>query len=657
MPDCAGDPIDVQLTHEPILPAQVESRAEDRAAGAIVTFTGVTRECHLGKTVQFLEYEAHEFLARQGLRELAADAQRRFALCRVCIVHRLGRLEVGEVSVCIAVSSAHRAAAFEACRFLIDSLKTTVPIFKKEHYTDGSSPEWVGPDGAPVTGALDGETGRREETAARGDGTAALRQELHANRKAVQSAIRHPKSAIVLRGSEMPSHFSVHKLHNGLTVAIEFMPHTVSTALGFLVQTGARYEEQRYDGVSHFLEHMLFKGTAKRTWLDINREFDEMGARYNAYTGWEETCYYAWVLNDQTPRAMDLLSDMLAPKLSESEFNTEKKVILEEIARYRDMPEHVAFEEAMKIAFHGGRLASNILGSQDSIGRLTRDEMHQYFQRRYVPSNITLVACGKVDEAALLSQVEQLWGSRSGPRIDNAPQPPDFQSGTKTVVRKDLVRQHTVLLWPALAIADRRSLAAMLLANVLGDDMNSRIYWSLRHTGLAEDAEASYWGFSDTGLIAAHVSCDPAHYGKVMSILRTEAGKLKKGIQEEELQRAKNRARTSLVFHAETPFNRFRQLMHQWSMRRELLTTEEMLARVAEVTLDDLYALLEKFPLDGEGASATLGPAAKTATALSAKLAPRAQPKRKPNPKPKPKPKPKAKPSLRAAKKAKSKRG
>jgi len=406
----------------------------------------------------------------------------------------------------------------------------------------------------------------------------------------------------------MPKNFSVHQLHNGLQVVIEFMPQTVSTAVGFQVRTGARDEEQRYDGVSHFLEHMMFKGTSKRGWQEINRDFDQMGARYNAFTSWEETCYYAWVLNEEVPQALDLLSDMLAPALPEDEFTTEKKVILEEIARYNDMPEHVAFEEAVKIAFAGHRLSSNILGSPKSVGALTRQQMLDYFKNRYVPANITLFAVGNVDEPALLAQLEKLWGERSGPRPRERSDPPTFHTGKKMVEKKDVSRHHMILMWPSLPLSDRRSIASMLLGNVLGDHKNSRVYWALRHTGLAEDAGASYWGFSDAGVMAAHASCDPAKAEKVAAILRQECSKLKKGIKPEELQRAKNRARTSLVFHSETPFNRFRQLMHQWSVRRELITAEEMLARVEEVKLKDLYDLLEEFPLDGDYVMVGLGP-------------------------------------------------
>lgn len=403
--------------------------------------------------------------------------------------------------------------------------------------------------------------------------------------------------------------FSVHQFENGLTLVFEHMPEAVSTAVGFQIRTGARNEQAKFDGVSHFLEHMMFKGTSKRGWLEINRDFDEMGARYNAYTSWEETCYYAWVLNEEVPRALELLSDMLNSTLPEAEFNTEKKVILEEIAQYRDMPEHVAFEEAIRLAFSGHRLSSNILGTPRTVGKLTRAQMEEYFKRRYVPNNIVLFACGSINEPALLADVEKLWATRSGPRAVADTSTPAFHTGRKIVHRRDVARQHLVLMWPSLPLSDRRSVAASLLGAILGDDRNSRLYWALRHTGLAEAAGGGYWGFTDTGVMAAHASCDPDKAGTVAQILRAETAKLKKGIRKEELTRAKNRSRTELVFSAETPFNRFRQLMHQWMTRRELLSTEDMLARVEEVTLDDLYELLEQYPLTTEGVLVGLGPA------------------------------------------------
>jgi predicted Zn-dependent peptidase len=406
----------------------------------------------------------------------------------------------------------------------------------------------------------------------------------------------------------MPRRFSVHTFENGLTAIIEFLPQAVSTAVGFHIRTGARDEVQKLDGVSHFLEHMMFKGTEKRGWQEINRDFDQMGARYNAFTSWEETCYYAWVLKEEEPRALELLSDMLNPTLPEDEFQTERKVILEEIARYNDMPDHVAFEQAMRIAFAGHRLSSNILGSAASIKRMQRAEMLDYLKRRYAPSNVTLFVCGNVDEAKMLAHIEELWSGRTGPRAERTSPTPQFRNGFKMIQKKNVARQNMVFLWPTLPITDKRSTVASLLGNILGDDRSSRLYWALRHTGLCDEAGGGYWGFTDCGLMAVQTSCDPEKTPQVEKIVRAELKKLKKGVKPIELQRAKNRALTSLVFSAETPFNRFRQLMHQWTVRRELLTPEAMKARVEAVTLQDIHQLIEDYPFDTPGVVVGLGP-------------------------------------------------
>ncbi|MFH0940005.1 MAG: pitrilysin family protein [Planctomycetota bacterium] len=402
--------------------------------------------------------------------------------------------------------------------------------------------------------------------------------------------------------------FSVHQFDNGLTVVLEQMPTAISTAVGFYVKTGARLEDARLDGVSHFLEHLLFKGTATRTWRDINREFDQMGARYNAFTDYEETCYYAWVLNEETSRALELFSDMLQPALPPDEFENEKRVVLEEIARCHDLPERMAFDAAMKLAFAGQRLGSAIIGTRKTVERLTRAQLLAYYQARYVPANIIVFACGNVNESRLLTDIEKLWCERHGPCVKLTPAPAVFCPGKKIICQRNIARQHLVMMWPTLPLEHQRSPAAALLGAILGDDRNSRLYWALKHSGLAEEAGAGYWGFRDAGLITAQAACDPVNAGRVVTILRKEAAKLKKGIRQDELQRVKNRARTALIFAAETPFDRFQQLIQQWSLRRELLTPEEMLARVEEITLDDLYELLAQYPLDATSALVALGP-------------------------------------------------
>src|SRR6202790_5178128 len=186
--------------------------------------------------------------------------------------------------------------------------------------------------------------------------------------------------------------FHSHKLPNGLQIVGETSPSARSVALGFFVRTGARDESDEVSGVTHFLEHMVFKGTPRRTALDVNRDFDRIGAHYNAFTSEENTVFYAAILPEYLPQAVDILADILRPTLRDDDFDMEKNVIIEEIGMYEDQPMWSAYDAAKKLYFHDHALGNSILGTADSIRALKRDQMHAYFQRRYVPGNIAVVA-------------------------------------------------------------------------------------------------------------------------------------------------------------------------------------------------------------------------------------------------------------------------
>src|SRR5882762_10391749 len=188
--------------------------------------------------------------------------------------------------------------------------------------------------------------------------------------------------------------FHSHKLANGLQLLGEISPSARSVAVGFFVKTGSRDETPEVSGVSHFLEHMVFKGTPHRTALEVNFDFDRIGAAYNAFTSEENTVFYAAVLPEYLPQAVDILADILRPSLRDDDFNIEKNVIIEEIGMYEDQPGWSAYDHAKKHYFAQHPLGNSILGTPESIRALTRDQMHTYFQRRYVPGNIAVVAAG-----------------------------------------------------------------------------------------------------------------------------------------------------------------------------------------------------------------------------------------------------------------------
>src|ERR671931_844101 len=180
------------------------------------------------------------------------------------------------------------------------------------------------------------------------------------------------------------------KLDNGLQVIGESSPSARSVALGFFVRTGARDETAEVSGVTHFLEHMVFKGTPRRTALDVNRDFDRIGAHYNAFTSEENTVFYAAVLPEYLPQAVDILADILRPSLRVEDFDMEKNVIIEEIGMYDDQPMWSAYDNAKRIYFADHPLGNSILGTVQSVSALTRDRMEEYFRRRYVAANVTV---------------------------------------------------------------------------------------------------------------------------------------------------------------------------------------------------------------------------------------------------------------------------
>src|SRR6478609_2448737 len=220
----------------------------------------------------------------------------------------------------------------------------------------------------------------------------------------------------------MPLTFHHKQLPNGLDIIAEENPDSHSFAAGLFVKTGARDEEVAINGVSHFLEHMMFKGSDKYTWEDVNRIFDEMGARYNAFTSQEMTAYYANVLPEFTEKSIEHLSHLLRPAIRLEDFTTEKKVILEEIAMYLDDPGHRLYERLMELHFGNHPLSQSVLGSADSITNLKRDQMADYFKARYGPGNMVLAITGQMNFDDVVRMAEKHMGT--WPKVDAPRQQP-----------------------------------------------------------------------------------------------------------------------------------------------------------------------------------------------------------------------------------------
>lgn len=387
-------------------------------------------------------------------------------------------------------------------------------------------------------------------------------------------------------------------LPNGLEVVAELNDAAYSVAFGFYVKAGARDESTAVSGVSHFLEHMAFKGTERFSADDVNRIFDEYGADYNAMTGEESTIFYSSVLPEYLPQTFELQSSILFPTLRQDDFDMEKKVILEEIGMYEDQPSSVAYDKAMQLHFSGHELGQSVLGTTESVSALTSEQMRQYHAEHYRAGNIVLAVAGNTDWATVLELAQKhcgAWPAGSCPR--------ELTSSTPTqqslFVTKDQCQHEQIIqLAAAPDCNDVRRFAAELLTVIVGDDSNSRLYWELVDPGMAESAECGYYEFEGTGTYLTFLNGPPeATAENLERITRIYNDVNANGVTADELDQAKNKIATRIVLRGERPMGRLSSLGGNWLVRREYRTIDDDLAIVRGVTLDDIRGLLAEFPL------------------------------------------------------------
>jgi predicted Zn-dependent peptidase len=390
-------------------------------------------------------------------------------------------------------------------------------------------------------------------------------------------------------------------LDNGLTVIAELNPHVQSVAAGFFVRTGARDESVDVNGVSHFLEHMAFKGNEKHSADDVNRIFDELGARYNASTSEEVTLYYAAVLPEYLPDAFEVLAGLIRPSLRNSDFEVERKVILEEIGMYEDQPSFIAYENAMKTHFDGHPLGQSILGSSQSISRLTRDEMYDYHREHYRAGNITVAVAGNTDWNEVLRLAKHWcsdWQPGSTPRaIDEA----RAKGGLSVTTKEAFTQQHVMQMSPAASAKSSLRMAAELMSVVVGDDSGSRLYWDLVDTGLAESADLSYNEYDGTGAYLTYLCSTPESARDNLKRIHDIYDDVNaRGV-------TRNKAASRIVLRSERPMGRLSSLGSNWVYRNEYRSVQADLDAYRAITTDDVNAVLKKYPL-GQLSTATVGP-------------------------------------------------
>jgi predicted Zn-dependent peptidase len=388
------------------------------------------------------------------------------------------------------------------------------------------------------------------------------------------------------------------RLPNGLEIQAEIDHSAHTAAVGFFVRTGARDEPAELMGVSHFLEHMMFKGSARRTAEEVNRDFDELGASHNAFTTNELTAYHAHVLPDRALSVLDILADMLRPALRGKDFDEEKGVILEEIAMYADQPFWVGYEAMMERMYAGHPLGHRVLGTKDTVGALTREQMASYFTRRYSADNTVLVAAGNIDFDELVHEARILCGHWTAERPSRAHPAWTHSRAEAALALPNTARAYVILAMPAPSIQDDLRYAAGILMHVLGGGDGSRLHWALVETGIAEEASATYDGHDGAGDSTLFAVCDPEKAGEIESILRRELDALVGSMTEDDLLRARSRIATGAAAAAERPNGRMFRLGTLWAYGAPYVTLDEEVDRISRVTLEEIRECCRRFPLD-----------------------------------------------------------
>ncbi len=403
--------------------------------------------------------------------------------------------------------------------------------------------------------------------------------------------------------------FKNEKLANGLVVIGEVNKSAKSAAVGFFVKTGSRDEVPGINGVSHYLEHMLFKGTEELSALEVNEAFDRTGAQFNAFTSEENTVFYAAVLPEYLAEVTELWSQLMRPALRDEDFDIEKNVIKEEIAMYKDMPNFDVMDRCRALHFDGHPCGNSVLGSEESIDRLAAEQMREYFTRRYAPNNMVLACAGNFDWDRICSIAADSCGKWRQQTVERKL---DHCVGSKRkdrLEKANLVREHICLMSDGVSAQNPARFAASLLGAIVGDDVGSRFFWELVDKALAEAATMLYGAMDGTGTFYSYIRCSGDNVTKVLDIVNGIFDDLARdGITQQELRTAKNKILSALVIKNELPMGRLVDLGFNWTYLEKYRTIEDDIAAIKAVTVEDINALIEQLR-PGDFTQLSVGPA------------------------------------------------
>ena len=385
-------------------------------------------------------------------------------------------------------------------------------------------------------------------------------------------------------------YIEIRKLDCGVRVVMETIPHVQSAAIGIWVKTGAVNETSKYAGVSHYIEHMMFKGTENRNAREIAADIDKIGGQMNAFTSKESTCYYVKVLKDNFEKGAEVLLDMLSNSLFDKiEMDKERQVICEEIKMIEDQPDDLAHDVVSEILFKGNPLGNSIIGTPSSLNRISRKVLTEYFDTQYTRDSIVVSVAGNINPDQVCTYLEDKFDKlrASKPVHENGYTP--YEKKHKVIV-KDIQQSHLCLATRAISLIDPRYYAFSVLNNVMGGSMSSRLFQNIREEkGLAYSVYSMLSCFSSDGYFNIYAGVSHDKIGAAIGGIREELEILgSQGITEEELSASREQLKSSYIFGQENVASRMFAIGKNLILLDRVFTPEEVLEGLNAVTMDDI---------------------------------------------------------------------
>ncbi|MBR4858296.1 MAG: insulinase family protein [Clostridia bacterium] len=379
------------------------------------------------------------------------------------------------------------------------------------------------------------------------------------------------------------------KLDNGLRIAICKSEYAKTCSMGIWVASGSCYETPETAGTSHFIEHMLFRGTNKRSALDIAVEMDEIGGVINAYTAKEMTCFYAHTLTEHMPKALDIICDMVTdPRLSPEDVELEKGVIKEEIAMYEDSPEDLCADTFYENIWSDSMLGSNILGTPETVDSITAEKLRDHMARFYVPERTVISFSGNFDEEKAVEICRNYFSSQINTGFEITPVPAEYKPGI-TVVKKDFMQNQLILGFPGISLTDKRRHTVSLISSILGSASSSRLFQRIREElGLVYSVDTAGVSHLDTGVFIVCMGLSKSSEKKAISEALKIIADFPGSVTEKELERAKEQIVASFVMGLESVSSVASRNGRNVLLYGKIVSEDEVIKKIRAVTLEEL---------------------------------------------------------------------